>query len=171
MTFVLAVALSFDALGMGVSCGLRRHRLGLRTYLIVFAVSVFVLGVAEFLGGIFADVLPEGTATIAAAVWVTSLGLWILINSFRCKGEYAPILSEWQLALMLSLDSLGVGLATASLGFDVFLLPLLAAGFQVFFLMAGYYLSGIFKKLGHRQRMWTVLSGLILIAMGLSRIL
>ncbi|MCL2235583.1 MAG: manganese efflux pump [Defluviitaleaceae bacterium] len=171
MAIFLAIALSVDALGMGISGGLREHKFSWRTYVTLFVVSVLVLAAAELFGNLFANILPDGIAVTVASVWIMVLGVWIVISGFRCKGERAPLISDFQLALVLSLDSLGVGLASASFGIYVFLLPFLVAGFQVVFLAVGYYLAGAFKKLGHRQRVWTILSGLILIAMGLVRLL
>ena len=74
------------------------------------------------------------------------------------------------LGFALSMDSIGVGIASASLGFNYLMIPLFVAFFQILFLSAGILVG---KKLsGFRvdHRVWTYLSGLLLIFIGIARI-
>jgi putative Mn2+ efflux pump MntP len=82
-------------------------------------------------------------------------------------------ITKWaslQLALVLSLDSMGAGLAAASLGMGIYLLPLLVAAFQIFFLVLGIRLASAFKIKGS-QRFWSFIAGLVLVIMAILRLI
>lgn len=74
------------------------------------------------------------------------------------------------LGIALSIDSLCVGICSTMLGPSSFLFPVFVATFQLIFLSIGSFLG---KKVSSSsslpENIWTVLSGVLLICIGLSR--
>ncbi|MDR2168467.1 MAG: manganese efflux pump [Clostridiales bacterium] len=177
MAVFFAVALSIDALGMGISCGLRKQRPTIAAFVVLFVVSVLVMAASVFFGEIIASFLAADLAEKLAAGWLAALGLWIALGALRKKqedlAENPAKITKWgsvQLALVLSLDSMGAGIAAASLGINIHFLPFLVAAFQIGFLAAGLRLATVFKLKGS-QRFWTLLAGLILVLMAIIRLI
>ena len=177
MGIILAIALSLDALGMGISCGLRRQRLGFFAYASLFVISAIVMGAATFFGSFLTRFLSADAAMYASAFWLVALGVWISFSALTKKETQENIPQNItkrgaiQLALILSLDSIGAGLAAASLGISVVALPFLVAIFQISFLAIGTQIPGWLRLKTTHQRRWSVASGAILVAMGLLRLI
>ncbi|MCL2753251.1 MAG: manganese efflux pump [Defluviitaleaceae bacterium] len=177
MTVILAVALSLDAFGMGISCGLRRQRLGFFTYAILFAISAAIMAASTLFGDFISSFLSPDVAEYIAAFWIMALGIWIALGAIIKKGTdgNAPkkITKKGavQLALVLSIDSIGAGLAAASLGISIIALPLLVATFQIGFLALGAQIPTWLRLKAAHQNRWTVVAGMILIFMGVIQLL
>ncbi|MCL2349859.1 MAG: manganese efflux pump [Defluviitaleaceae bacterium] len=175
MAIFMAIALSIDALGMGISCGLRRQKIGLWAYVILFTISMLVMAASVFFGNFIASFLAEETAGLIASIWIISLGSWIALGALRKNQTDGEEISNnkitkkgaVQLALVLSIDSLGAGLAAASLGITIYILPILVAAFQIGFLALGMRLTKLLKPKSSNQRLYTVIAGLILVSMGI----
>jgi|GEM_PF-3331273 len=173
MSLFFAVALSIDALGMGVSCGLRKLKIGVSTYILLFWVSALVMGVAVFFGDILASFFEPRLAEIVASIWIAALGIFIALSALTKKQDEAQLpkgITKWgavQLGLILSLDSMGAGLAAASLGIAVYALPFLVALFQIIFLAIGISIANHLNQKSANTKLWNVLSGLILVIIGI----
>ncbi|WP_313528178.1 manganese efflux pump [Anaerotignum sp.] len=189
---LLAFSLSVDALGIGISYGLRhitfptasRILLAIETFLMM---EVFILA-----GRGLALLLPSATGETLAACFLLLFGLWLCLQGFRkAKEPPSPMATVHQpsacdkdashtlepkesllLGFILSLDSLGVGISAAASGMAIGNLPLFAAIFQIMFLSIGAFLG---KKLTSstkvRENLWTTLSGGILVFIALIRLI
>ena len=82
---LLAVSLSIDALGIGMTYGVRKIRIPLSTKLIISAISIAVTFFSLFLGSIAAALLPDGAAKSIGALILIFLGVWILTQSGKDK--------------------------------------------------------------------------------------
>lgn len=76
------------------------------------------------------------------------------------------------LGISLSIDSFGIGICSSMIGYQSFLFPVLVASFQLVFLSIGRLLG---RKIVYVSRIpeniWNVLSGVLLICIGVSRFL
>jgi len=179
-----AVTLSIDALGVGVSCGIRGMRPALLTHIVVFCVSLCVMAVSVFFGNIVSSVLTPRLAEVIAATWIFLLGLWIAVGAIR-KGEKgegrrekgessrrsaarlrANLVQAFSLAFMLSIDSMGAGLAAAALGVTIAFLPIYVAAFQTAFLFIGMMAVRLLPFVRKGGKMPTVVSGVLLMVIG-----
>ena len=172
-----AATLSVDALGVGMSCGLRGQRPGIAAYGVLFVVSFLVMGLAVGFGEVLTQVLPGELAGVLAGAWVMALGAWIVIGAFKKNKEQAnppgnsiTLRGAASLALILSIDSMGAGVAAAALGISTWLLPILVAAFQIAFLFIGISAVRLFKLKKEGSRAWSVASGVILIIIGIIRL-
>jgi len=176
MAIILAIALSLDALGMGISCGLRRQKLDFFAYASLFVVSMVVMAFSVFFGNIIASFLSPDIAMLVAALWIIALGIWIGIGALRKNDddfipEKITKKGSLQLALVLSLDSMGAGLAAASLGISIIFLPFLVAAFQIAFLALGAHAATWLRLKSAHGRRWTMAAGILLVAMGVIRLI
>jgi len=168
-----AVTLSIDALGVGIACGLRDRRPNFFTFAIIFAVSLVVMGAAVLFGTWISGFFAPETAEIVGATWIMLLGLWIFFGALRKKDDEQKsngkisILQSLSLALMLSIDSMGAGLAAAALGLNIAFLPFLAAAFQVLFFSLGVLAAERLPLKNKGTKLPSMVSGIILVSIGI----
>lgn len=173
MAVFFAVTLSIDALGVGVSCGIRGMRPSLLTHIVVFCVSLCVMAVSVFFGNAVTSILTPRLAEVLAATWIFLLGLWIAIGSIKNKNTQhkthssAKIMQAFSLAFMLSIDSMGAGLAAAALGVTIAFLPIYVAAFQTAFLFIGMMAARLLPFVKKGGRLPTAVSGVLLMVIGL----
>lgn len=189
---LLAFSLSVDALGIGISYGLR-HITFPTTSRILLAIETFLMMEGFILAGRgLALLLPSATGETLAACFLLLFGLWLCLQGIRkakeppspfatvqqpsaCDKDASQILEPKEsllLGFILSLDSLGVGISAAASGMKIGALPFFAALFQITFLSLGALLG---KKLTNshkiRENLWSALSGGILIFIALIRLI
>ncbi|MDD4843224.1 MAG: manganese efflux pump [Anaerotignum sp.] len=188
---LLAFSLSVDALGIGISYGLRRITFP-TTSKFLLTLETFIMMEGFILAGRgLALLLPSATGETLAACFLLLFGLWLCLQGFRkAKEPPSPLATVHQpstcdkdasktlepkeallLGFILSLDSLGIGISAAASGLTVGSLPLFAALFQISFLSLGAFLG---KKLALstkiRENLWSALSGGILVFIALLRL-
>lgn len=189
-SLLLAFSLSADALGVGVSYGLRRIHFPKISLLLLGAESMAMMLLVLSLGGWLASFFPFASLAKCAAAFLFFFGLWFIKNGLFQKKEKPPQTSLLQnpsacdrdlssaiepkeallLGLVLSADSLGAGLTIALSGLSHWALPLFAACFQTLFLFLG---STLGKKLillpEPKENRYALFSGIILAIIGLYR--
>ena len=173
MAVFFALTLSMDALGVGVACCLRDRRPNFLTYAIIFFVSLLVMGFSVFFGNILFGLFSPQLAETVGAVWIMLLGLWIIAGSVRKSGDIVKssakitVPQSFALAMMLSVDSMGAGLAAAALGLDIVFLPFLVAAFQVTCLSLGVFVADLLPIKKKGSKLPTMVSGVILVIIGI----
>lgn len=173
MAVLFAITLSIDALGVGISCGLRDRRPSIFTLAIIFAVSLAVMGAAVLFGTWLKGFFAPEMAGLVGAIWIILLGTWIFIGAIRKKDDEQKsagkitITQSLAIALMLSVDSMGAGLAAAALGLNIAFLPFMAAAFQVLFFSLGVLTTELLPLKKRGTKLPTMVSGIILVAIGI----
>ncbi len=186
-TLLLAFSLSVDAIGIGLSYGLRRIRFSSLSLLVLacesFCMMAFFLGLGQFLSGFFPVIYAE---QISLGLLLLC-GLWLCLQSkgighkkkeasplhtpSLCDKNKSSVIEPKEallLGFLLSIDSFAVGLSAAAL--NVRLLPLFSALFQTGFLFLGASLGARLILLSHpRESLWSLLSGGVLITIALLR--
>ena len=173
MAVFFAITLSIDALGVGISCALRDRRPNFFTYAIIFVVSLVVMAVAVLFGNMIAGFFAPETAELVGATWIMLLGAWIFVGAVKKKddvqksGGKITIMQSLSFALMLSVDSMGAGLAAAALGLNIAFLPILTAAFQVLFFALGVLATELLPLKKRGTKLPTMVSGIVLVAIGI----
>ena len=151
---ILAVSLSMDALGIGISYGLRGIRVSWKARLVICAMSVMVTGAAVGLGGALLKIIPPQAARLLGCGMLLILGLAVIAqgfrkreeeNSFSCDFDCSKAIETAEalyLGAALSVDSFGAGVSSAVSGVNPVLTPVLAGLMQMLFLWGG----GFFGK-------------------------
>lgn len=207
---LLALTVSVDALGVGLSFGMRGIRIQTAAKLIICIFSVIYAYAAVLFGGVLARVLPPAVSTVIGTGLLCLMGLYIIWDRGlrtkppecgeqelkRCRRQIQWVIKSLgitvciirnpksgdvdhsgaidgkealALGLALSVDVLGAGLGIALTGAAGWYFPLLVGGAQMAFLYLGCFCGDRLKRLLH-ERLIAVLSGLILIIIGLLRL-
>jgi len=133
-SLLLAFSLSIDALGIGISYGLRRITFPAASKFLLALETFLMMEVFIMAGRGLALLLPSATGETLAPCFLLLFGLWLCLQGFRkAKEPPSPLASVHQpsvcdkdasqtldpketllLGFILSLDSLGVGISASS---------------------------------------------------------
>ncbi len=191
-SLLLALSLSIDALGIGISYGLRRITFPTASKFLL-ALETFLMMEGFILAGRgLALLLPSTAGKTLAPCFLLLFGLWLCLQGFRkAKEPPSPLASVQQpsvcdkdasqtldpkeallLGFILSLDSLGIGISAAASGMEISKLPMFAAIFQTFFLLLGASFGMKLQTSAKiRENLWTLVSGGILIFIAILRLI
>jgi putative Mn2+ efflux pump MntP len=87
----LALAVSLDGFGVGMTYGLRRIRIPFLSIMIISGCSGLIFWMAMQLGGFASKFLSPHVATVAGALILIGVGIWALTQIFRNKsGTESP---------------------------------------------------------------------------------
>lgn len=84
---LLALCVSIDSLGIGITYGLKNTKISLQAKCILFFISVFITGVAVFIGDTISRFLPSYITSLIGAVILCLMGSWMMIQAFKKKKE------------------------------------------------------------------------------------
>lgn len=208
---VLALSVSIDSFGIGITYGIRNTKIFRTAKVILFAISILVTSLSINLGACLSNVFSETFTKWIGACFLILMGLWIIYQALNTKKEEEktettvsstiyqfmirflgitvqiirnPISSDldhskgidWKesiyLGLCLSIDSLCIGICSSMIGYSSILFPILVATFQLIFLSVGRILGNkIFSISNIPENIWSTLSGVLLICIGVSRFL
>lgn len=177
-TLILAISSSMDSLGIGITYGLKQTKLSKISKLILFIISILVILLSGIIGNILKNILPTKFFELIGSLILIGMGIFIIIET---KGkEYSFDLDHsgfidykeaCVLGLALSLDSMCIGIGAVALGLNIYLFSILASFLQYAFLSLGNFLG--MKLISFKfvpQSIWTIISGSILILIGLFKI-
>lgn len=176
---LLALSLSVDALGIGISYGLRNIKTPFSAKVIISFLSFFITAIAILCGNFILLFLPPEVAKWGGALMLIFLGLFIVFSNLLKKPEgydidhsqHIDIKEAFFLGTALSIDSFGTGICSAVMGLNSLFIPLMVALCQLLFLCGGNLLG---KKLRSVRSLppsvFTILSGLLLIIIALIRL-
>lgn len=191
VSFFLALSLSLDALGVGLSYGLRGIQFPLLSRILLAVETASLLYLFLKMGTLLTQLFPPMLAELCGIIFLFGFGLFLCIQSFckkpksgsffafvrkpsACDTNHSAILEPKEallLGLVLSADACGVGIGAGASSLPVSLLPLLAALLQTVFLALGY-LSG--KYLSHsnhvNEKQCSFLSGMIFLSIATARL-
>ena len=189
-SLLLAFSLSLDALGIGLSYGLRSIRFRPSALLLLTIEAFLMMELFLFAGRRLAAVFPAHLAERFSPMLLLFFGVWLCLQGMGqgkrketsplhspslCDKNASSLIEPQEallLGLLLSVDSFAIGLSAAAGGINVTLLPLFSAPFQTFFLALG-------EKCGARlilspvpkESLWSLLSGGILILLAVLQLL
>lgn len=179
---ILAVSLSMDALGIGISYGLRGIRVLWKARLVICAISMVVTGAAVGLGSVLLQVIPAPAAKLIGCGMLLVLGASIIIQGFRKRKEEDSFSCDFDrsktietaealyLGVALSIDSFGAGVSSAVSGMNSILVPILAGLVQMLFLWGGGFLGKRLQLIRLKNPgMFVYFSGGLLMALAVLR--
>lgn len=197
LLYILSVNL--DSIGVGLSYGLRKIHISHAASLICAAISALFFGIALFIGAYLSDILSPRLGRVLGSVLLFLLGCWIILSSLcdiKAEKRFSirplgitisimrdPSLCDFDnsskidtreaiyLSLALSFDSVAVGLGAGLAGISAWYLPILVGASQFLFLKLGKALGAKLSSLKIPHKIWTVLSGLILILLAIVHII
>lgn len=206
-SFILALSVSIDALGIGITYGLKNTVIPNISKLILFIISVLITSFSIYLGNFFNTIFPSYFTNYIGSILLLFMGLWVIYQSLSKDKKLPkkqiipttyqfiikslgitiqilrnPISSDLDnskkidkkeaiyLAIALSIDSICVGICSSVIGFSSISFPFLVAIFQLFFLSIGGFLGKKITNISNiPENIWNVLSGILLICIGVSK--
>lgn len=108
---LIAISLSLDAFGVGITYGIRKVRIPLVSKLVICFMSVLYSGLALIAGKAVYGILPPQASRIAGTVILASMGVFIILQTVLKKGESVagkPRQDEKRTLLKIAVKSLGI---------------------------------------------------------------
>lgn len=176
---IISAALSLDAVGIGASCRIKGVSMPFSSKIMVTFVSFVFTEAAVIAGGMIGNAVSAHYAKIAGAAVLFILGSYIIISEvFKKKGgaesqifpsDKIDLKGALCIGAAVSGDSVAVGI---SLGGDLQYFAVGCAVFQLLCLCIGDCIAMILKeKTRISNKRLTIVSGLVIIATGVTRIL
>lgn len=190
----LALSLSIDSIGIGITYGLRNTKIPIVSKIILFLISITFTTISLMLGNLITQILPDYIANFIGSFILIFIGIWILFQIFCDDSLFIkffgiiiqiikhPISSDldnskvidWKeacfLGIALSIDSISVSIGSGITGLSSFLFPILVATFHIAFLFLGKFFG---HKLNNIQKfpenICNIISGILLIIIGITR--
>ena len=156
---ILAVSLSMDALGIGISYGLRRIRVSWKARVVICAMSMMVTGAAVGLGSVLLKVIPLPVAKLLGCGMLLILGLVIIVQGFRKRKEENSFSCDFDRSKAIeTAEALYLGA------------PILAGLMQMLFLWGGGFLGKRLKLIQLKNPgVFVYLSGGLLVILAVLR--
>lgn len=79
---LLAISVSIDSLGIGVTYGIRNTKIYFFSKIILFIISILITSLAVSIGGLICTILPSSFANYIGIFILVFLGIWIIYQSF-----------------------------------------------------------------------------------------
>ena len=178
--FLLALSVSMDSLGIGITYGIKNTKIDKISNLILFLISFCVTCGSIFLGHYISVLLSSTIATFLGSLFLITLGIYSVYKAIYNIRDNFDIDNSNNidkkeaifLGLALSVDSIFVGIGCGIIGINDLILPILIATFQLIFLNSGNLLvKKLIKKINIPEQTLSICSGIILIFVGIMRIL
>jgi putative sporulation protein YtaF len=106
LLLMLAFAVSLDSFSTGLTYGLRKMKIPLRSILIISFCSAGTLLAAMAIGGTAENILPEGIADKIGGLILIALGAFVLLQFFRSGKESAA--DEEKILFNFEIESIGL---------------------------------------------------------------
>lgn len=170
-SLVLAFSVSVDALGIGLSYGLRKIRFPASSLLLLCMENFLMMTVFLRLGNFLSGFFPVAFAEHLSVGILFLFGFWLCLPKKKtdsplhsptlCDKDHSSVLEPPEalfLGFILSMDSFAIGLSASTL--EAPLLPLFAALLQTGFLFLGEQCgSRLLHLTSPKETLWGLLSG------------
>lgn len=206
---VLALSVSIDSFGIGITYGIKNTKITNLSKLILFVVSLLVTLVSINFGKIISKIFSPFFTNLLGCLILIAMGIVFIFQGLSKKKNIKnplnkqkkynffikwlgitiqiikdPISSDFDksntisskealyLGTALSLDSLCIGIGSSMLNISSYLFPLLVAIFQLLFISFGNFIGKELKNLSSiNDNIWSLISGILLILIGLLKFL
>lgn len=107
---LIAISLSLDAFGAGITYGMRKIRIPLTSKLIICFMSVLYSGIALIAGKAVHGLLPPAAASVTGAIILAAMGVYIILQAFLKKEESVKekTSTEKRKLIEIAVKSLGI---------------------------------------------------------------
>ncbi len=175
---LLSIGSTLDALGIGISYGLKNTKILFSANVILFVFAFLATLIGLFIGNCIDYIFPSWITNFGGAAILIGIGIWLIFSCFQKKKNFdfdgSNVIDNKEalaLGFAISMDAFGVGISSSMLDIDMFLLPLFSGLFHVLFLLIGNFLGRKINKISKvPSSIWNVLAGVILIVIGFTRI-
>lgn len=184
---MLAISVSIDALGIGISYGMRKSyitlKLNILIAIIVFSMCLLGFSIGSFLSLFFDDFILK----IIGSIILLILGSHIIIKETilsKNKNEKREDKNEKtfvkgisfseaiSLAMAISMDAMTAGISASLIGIKSLWFPILVMACHMIFLSIGRFLGRYVKEASNiPQNLWSIISGVLLILISVTKLI
>ena len=181
---VLAISSSIDSLGIGITYGIKNTKISIISKIILLCISLSISYLSVSFGNFLTSILSETFTNLIGGFILFLIGVFVIVKSFFDNNSSNNTYYDFNhsnlidpkeaifLGLALSLDSFGIGVSSSLIGSNSLLFPLLVSIFQFVFLSLGIKIGKKINKLSNiSDFIWSLISGVLLICIGLIRLL
>ena len=168
---LLALSVSVDAFGIGITYGIKKTVIPISTKVVIFIVSFILVSISVIFGYLILKLLPKDIIDLLSSLILFCMGLMIIYKASDLNT--AKIIEKNEaisIALALSLDAMCVGLTCSDYGIYGLFYPLISSVFQLASLSLGGVLG---KKIISYNTKYikqsNILSGILLIIIAIFR--
>lgn len=178
-TLILSVSSSIDAMGIGITYGLKKTTFSLFSRITFFLSALIATSISIFLGNIIKNILPPKLTVSLGALVIICIGIYTITQSINGKKDFdfdksnnIDLKESLFLSLSVTLDSICLGLGSSMLGINPHLFPILVASFHLSFLLLGDILGRKLINISKiSNNIWGILSGILLIIIGIFKVI
>ncbi len=177
-SLVLALSSSIDALGIGITYGIKNTKISFLAKIVLFVISIVVSILSILFGNFIKNVLPDFITKLFGNLILIGMGLFVVFQAMNedklnfdldCSNSI-DIKEAFFLGFALSFDCFCIGSCGSALGINSFLFPLFISVFQFVFLSVGNALGKKLQLLANLpNHVWSMVSGVLLVLIGLVR--
>lgn len=163
-------------MGIGIAYSLKGVKIPIIAKGIIFIISYIFAFVSISLGNHLTSYFSPNFAKFLGVAILLCIGIYTALSDpFTYDVDNSAKIDPKEALLMgfaLSIDSMGVGIGSAVAGFSWNLLPLAISVCQFIFLYLGEIIGGhVVKRKNIKSRLWTIISGGIIIFVAVLRAL
>lgn len=175
---LLALSVSIDSLGMGITYGLKKTKITIISNIILFAISFCITCGSIFLGHYISTLFSPTISTILGSSFLIILGVYNIYKTINkplidYDIDHSNNIDAKEaifLGLALSIDSACIGIGSGIIGINNIVLPFFVASFQLVFLNCGNLVANsIAKYVNVSEYALSIFSSFILILVGIFR--
>lgn len=134
---MLALCVSIDALGTGITYGLKNTKISNCAKVILFIFSFIITSFSLLVGNTISGFLSNFLCNLLGGLILCIMGLWIIFqgpeHSDLDNSNYIDTKESLFLAIALSLDSIGVYIGGSLIGITSIWFPIVVSLFQLVF--------------------------------------
>ena len=177
---LLALSASIDALSLGITYGIKKTKMSKMGNIIIFVTLLLLTGFSVLIGHYISILFSPTFSAFLGSSLLILLGIYNIYkannnvytnfdtDNSNCIDEKEAFI----LGLAVAVDASCVSLGSGMIGLGSFILPISMAIFHTFFVNCGNLVATtIVKRLKISNKFLSILSGIILIFIGILRIL
>lgn len=106
---ILSIAVSLDALGVGLAYGMKKIKIPMKYKLMMAAFSILYTGIAVSIGNIIVKFLPPIVTNFIGSLILAGMGVWLLLQGvFKKTEEETETIPECKTVFEWMIKSLGI---------------------------------------------------------------
>lgn len=178
---LLAISVSIDALGIGLSYGMRKSKIPLKLNILIGFIVFSMCLIGFLIGNILSMFFNDFILTLLGSFLLLILGSQIIIKeiiknreikrrNIKYEGNEIYNLDEItfkdaiMLAMAISMDAMAAGISASLIGIKTMFFPILVMIAHVIFLNIGMFFGKNVKNISNiPQNLWSIISGILLI--------
>ena len=176
---LLALSVSIDSLGIGITYGIKHTKISSISNIILFSMSFCITSGSIFIGHYISVLLSPAFSTILGSSFLIILGVYNIYKVLNNPPvdydiDHSNNIDRKEaifLGLALSIDSACVGIGSGIIGINDIILPVLVSSFQLIFINCGNLVAkNIIQRIDISEQALSIFSAIILILVGICRI-